>query len=384
MPNCSRRRPKSSSSSTGSWPRDVDRLKGEIKSLNESTLDLQTEQDEISLLADTSRKVGTEVEAMDVELRAPERIKVIDKAKAPRAKDELKKVRATGMAGMGSFAFVLLGVTFWEVRARRVGSPDEVEKCLGIRLVGSLPALHGRPNAWNASPDRSWQSVLIESVDATRTMLLHASRVDSIRVVMVTSAVAGEGKSSLSCHLAASLARAGRQTLLIDCDLRRPSVHRLFDQPQGPGVGELLRGEAEVPEVIRKSHAANLDLITAGRWDEHAVQALARGDLQAIFDGLRTRYDFVIVDSAPILPVVDSLLVGQHVDAVIFSILRDVSRIPSVQDARDRLASLGVRILGAVVVPHGRAAESYSLASYSRAAAPGWATGGGLGMRHDR
>jgi capsular exopolysaccharide synthesis family protein len=270
----------------------------------------------------------------------------------------LKRLKTSGTAAAGSFAFFLLGVTLWEVRARRVSSPDEVEKGLGIRLVGSLPALHGRSGAWNAPADRRWQSVLIDSVDATRTVLLHASRAESIRVVMVTSALPGEGKSSLSCHLAASLARAGRQTLLIDCDLRRPSIHRLLDQPQGPGVGELLRGEAEVPGVIRRSHAANLDLITAGRWDELAVQALARGDLQAIFDGLRTRYDFVIVDSAPVLPVVDSLLVGQHADAVIFSILRDVSRLPSVQDARDRLTSLGVRVLGAVV--SGMRRESYA------------------------
>ena len=224
--------------------------------------------------------------------------------------------------------------------------------------MGALPALHNRASAQNSVSDRKWQSGLIESVDATRTMLLHASRVNSIRVVMITSALQGEGKSSLSCHLAASLARAGRQTLLIDCDFRRPSVHRLFDQPQGPGVGELLRGEVKIVDVIRKSHALNLDLIAAGRWDEHGVQALARGDLQAILDGLRTRYDFVIVDSAPILPVVDSLLVGQHVDAVIFSILRDVSRIPSVQDARDRLTALGVRVLGAVV--SGIKGESYN------------------------
>lgn len=332
----------------------AERLTSEIRTHNENTLDLQTDQEEIAMLAETAKKVGSEVEAMDVELQAPKRIEVIDRAKAPRTKDDLKKLRVTGSAAVGTFAIFLLGITFWEAQARRVNSAQEVEKSLGIRLVGSLPALHGRA----APSDRAWQSVLIDSVDATRTMLLHASRMESIRVVMVTSALAGEGKSSLSCHLAASLARAGRKTLLIDCDMRRPSVHRLFDQPQGPGVGELLRGEAEAIKVIRRSHATDLDLIVAGGYDELAVQALARGDLQKIFDTLRPLYDFIIVDSTPILPVVDSLLVSQHVDAVLFSILREVSRIPAVQDARDRLTSLGVRILGAIVSGIGR--ESYT------------------------
>ena len=96
---------------------DVIRIKEEIQSLNEGTLDLQTEQEEIAMLAETARKVGSEVEAMDVEFKAPERINVNDQARAPSAKDELKKIRASCVAAVGAFAFFLLGVTFWEAAA---------------------------------------------------------------------------------------------------------------------------------------------------------------------------------------------------------------------------------------------------------------------------
>ncbi|MBV8676812.1 MAG: CpsD/CapB family tyrosine-protein kinase, partial [Planctomycetaceae bacterium] len=144
-------------------------------------------------------------------------------------------------------------------------------------------------------------------------------------------------------------ARAGRRTLLIDCDLRSPTAHRLFDLPSGPGLSEVLRDEVDAADVIQPTSAYGLHLIPSGRCDALAIQALAQDGIRALFDDLRGRYDFIIVDSAPVLPVADALLVSQVVDAVIFSILRDVSRVPMVHAAYERLTALGTRTLGAVV-----------------------------------
>jgi capsular exopolysaccharide synthesis family protein len=305
-------------------------------------------------LADASaKKIGSEIEALDVELKAPPRIKVIDPAKEPRTKNEWKRIKLTGAAGVGAFTIGLLGIVCLEYRARRISSTDQVVHNLGMRLVGTLPVVPARtrrligPGGSDEEDQRF--SHLIESIDATRTMLLHASRTESIRVVMVTSAVAGEGKTSLSVYLATSLARAGRRTLLIDCDLRRPSVHRLYDLQPEPGLCELLRGEADVCEVIRQAPAGSLNVITSGRCDPLALQALAQDRARLVFDQLMEEHDFLIVDSAPVLYVADSLLLSQLVDAVIFSLLRDVSCVPHVHAAYERLASLGVRMLGAVV-----------------------------------
>jgi capsular exopolysaccharide synthesis family protein len=186
-------------------------------------------------------------------------------------------------------------------------------------------------------------------VDAARAFLLHAARQQETRVVMVTSAVGGEGKTSLATQLAASLARAGRKTLLVDFDLRNPAAHRLFDLPRGPGVAELLRGEASLEAVVHPTANGSLALLPAGQCDEPAVQALAREDLARLFARLKEQFDFVIVDSAPVLPVADTLLVAQHVDGVIFSILHEVSRLPRVYAAYQRLGMLGIRLLGAAV-----------------------------------
>ncbi len=332
---------------------EIEESKKRLSTLTENTLDLQSEQDQISLLADTAQRVGTEVKRMEVEIDAPDRIKVVASANEPKTKDELKQAKISGVAAIAALACVLFGISFWEYRARRINSVHQVINDVGLRLVGALPALpdqtRRRLMASSGNPEHDWQSLMVESVDSTRAMLLHASRVESLRIVMVTSALAGEGKTSLSGHLAASLARAGLQTLLVDGDLRRPAVHRLFDLTPDLGLCEVLRGEATISEVIRPTQAAGLNVVLAGQVDSQAIQALARGDLETIFAQFQREYDFVVVDSPPVLPVADALLVGQHVDAVLFSILRDVSRIPMVRTAHERLSTLGIRVLGAVV-----------------------------------
>lgn len=339
--------------------KDIERLQGESKSIAVGGQDMENERDHLGISSEVARKVGAEVEAVEVELGAPERTRVLADAKSPVRRDEFRKVKAGGLAALGAFVSVLLGVSFWEFQARRVGAADEVVNSLGMKLVGALPALPARQGA---ARDPRWQSMMIESVDAMRAVLLHAAHADSLRVVMVTSAVKGEGKTSLACHLATSIARAGRRTLLVDCDLRCPASHRLFDLAAGPGLCDLLRGEADVADLVQETPADGLSLIPAGRCDPLALQALARDGLRALFDDLRGRYDFIIVDSAPVLPVSDSLLIGQSVDAVLFSVLREVSRLPMVYAAYERLAELGVKMLGAVVT--GVQAEAYD--SYYR------------------
>src|SRR5205085_10752200 len=108
---------------------------------------------------------------------------------------------------------------------------------------------------------------VLESIDALRTLLLHEANTRSTRVVMVTSATAGEGKTTLASHLATSLARSGRKTLLLDGDLRRPTIHELFELPMQPGFSEILLGEIEVTEACQETNLDTLFVIPAGQWD---------------------------------------------------------------------------------------------------------------------
>jgi capsular exopolysaccharide synthesis family protein len=276
-----------------------------------------------------------------------------EEAELRREVGKARQLAITGLAGGGSLALVLFGFSWWEFRRRRVNSPEEVVSGLGMRLVGALPdmALRHRHRLLrrDVMPEAHWQHLLAASVDSVRTTLLHAEQHYGVRVVVITSAVAGEGKTSLSCHLAASLDRAGRRTLLIDADMRAPTAHRLFDVRRTPGLSEVLRGEVGLDKAIQPTPVGGLSFLAAGRADPAAIQVLAQPRLTEILQQIRGQFDFVLIDCCPVLPVADAQLLGQHSDAVIFSVLRDISRMPKVYAAYQRVGMLGIPILGAVV-----------------------------------
>jgi polysaccharide biosynthesis transport protein len=338
------------------------RLKDEInlvskddRDLTVNTLDLQSIQEEVAQMKGVAERAGAEVEALNVELEAPPRIRLVEDAAVPQMRDEKKRYMMIGMITAGSFFVSIFGIALLELQSRKVDTADEVPAELGLTVVGALPVLPSRSYRRGliaprqTEKDRYWQHLLLESVDATRTMLVHAARTGSHRVVMIASAVGGEGKTSLSTYLATSLAQSGMRTLLIDADLRNPSIHRVYDLSPAPGLSELLRGEIDPPDAIMATPVADLHVLAAGQCDRQTIRALTQGDLGPLLGRLKDRFDFVIVDSSPILPVADASIIAQHVDAVLFSIFRDVSSKIKVHAALQRLQCLGVEVLGAVV-----------------------------------
>jgi capsular exopolysaccharide synthesis family protein len=328
---------------------EAERLEKQSVKIGDTSMEVEDVRNEIERTEPIAKTLNAEVEALKVELAAPPRVRWFEKAVIQR--HAAKKFLLPVGAGAGTFLLILLGISWLEFRSRRVNTVDEVVQGLGLRLMGALPPMpdHANPVGRSSTRYTSWQRQLTESIDTARTVLLHSAHVETMRVVMVTSALSGEGKTSVSGHLAISLARAGYRTLLIDGDLRNPSAHRIFDLPVQPGFAELLRDEILPAEATRVTPIPGLWMIPAGLWDSQIVTALAQGKAGTIFNQVKQWYDFVVVDSAPVLPVADSLMIGKHADAVIFSVLREVSRIPTVHAAQQRLAMLGVNILGAVV-----------------------------------
>ena len=263
-----------------------------------------------------------------------------------------KKVALASAGGFVSFFGVILLVSFLEWRSRRVDSVDQVVNELGMRVIGTVPAFPNRASLQAATEagGANWRFVLNESINSTRTMLLHTAKAQAMQVVMVTSATQGEGKTSLASQLATSMATAGMRTLIVDCDLRNPSIMKLFELPLTPGVSEVLRQEVDVSDAVQATAVPNLWIIPAGQCSNATIAALAQGHpLETLFNRLRGQFDFVIVDSCPVLPVADALLIAQHVDGVVFSIMQDISQLPKVITASEKLTQLNILLVGAVV-----------------------------------
>jgi len=295
-----------------------------------------------------AEELRREVELLTLETNSPARVKKPTPAET-EGNDRTMKYSIVGFSGLLGLLSAVFGVSFMEFQKRRIGSTSDVSEGLGVNVIGALPSLSG--NTWSkmVSRNRNVRGLLTDSVDSVRSALLYGEGKNGRKVIMVTSATPGEGKTTVATQLAASLARAGRRTLLVDADLRSPKAHRVFELPLEPGMSEVLRNEAEIDDVIRPTRAPGLWMITAGGCCQECIQALARDDIRVMLAKLRDEFDFVILDSGPVLSTADSLSLGVHADVAVLSILKDTSQATKVYEAFERLDAVGVYVLGAVV-----------------------------------
>ncbi len=333
---------------------DLKRLRKEADRIGVSSIDMQMRR----AANENSRKaldsITSELDTLNVENNTAPRVSKLQEA-AELPKTESSFVVRVALVGMGSllgFCLPFLGVVVWDLQSSRINDADDVANQLGLPVIGSVPKIPLRILHHQGAPKKShqtWQLRLTESVDGISARLLREAETDQRRVVMVTSAVNGEGKTTLTAQLAMSLARAGRRTLLVDFDLRQPTFDEVFGLPKGPGISEILRNECDLANCIHATGTENLSVLTAGCWDRFALSALANNCVASMFKELREDYEFVIVDSSPILPIADSRLVSQYVDSVVLCVFRDISQAPRIRAACEILEAFGVRSVEAVV-----------------------------------
>lgn len=286
-----------------------------------------------------------QIRQMEVELKSPLRITQQGTTVVPKVPD--RRPRQIKAALAGAAVFLLLGsiIVLLDMRLRRVSSPDDFVNDLRLNMIGTLPLLkRSKRNNQRIS------QALAEAVDSIAAALLCGRTALRTKAVMITSAVAGEGKTTLAANLATSLAGAGRRVLLVDFDLRRPMLHSVYDLERGPGVCEALIGEIDALSACRETDDPSLWVMPAGNWRQRAISQLAEQRLEQLFTELRAKFDFIVVDASPVLPIVDARLIGKHVDGTILSLLRDVSQVPKVASACRALESFDVRILGGVMI----------------------------------
>jgi len=328
------------------------KLDGTIKQNNLGDHEIDALRKELEPERDYLRKIREQQLMYELDKSGEQRVRVMEETYISRNQNLNKKLLLAIGTALGSFVFVVLVVGLLEWRNRRIDGVDQVVNDLGMRIIGTVPAFPSRANIKAASEGRqaNWRFILNESINSTRTMLLHSARNQQMQVVMITSATQGEGKTSLASQLGTSMATAGMRTLIVDCDLRNPSINKLFDLKVTPGVSEVLMQEVDVSDAVQPTSVPNLWVIPAGQCSNRVIAALAQGHpLETLFNRLRGQFDFILVDSCPVLPVADALLIGQHVDGVLFSIMQDVSQIPKVISASEKLAQLNILLLGAVV-----------------------------------
>jgi capsular exopolysaccharide synthesis family protein len=319
-----------------------------INRTNRYRVDLEDFKRQIEHIEKLNTTLTDEIEHLKLELGAPTRVMLAEEPYVIPGIEGRRRAKYTLMGAIGVLVVGLGGIVGWEVMGRRVTHSDDVVTAIGLRVLGTLPPSY--PGASEPQAVAHGRAV-VEAVDSARTMLLHGSRESGapLKTILIASAVAREGKTTLSGHLAISLARAGYRTLLVDGDLQAPSAHRLYNLKASPGLCELLCGECGSADSVQPSPIPGLSILTSGGWSLAARQGLVGDGWRRIRGELEARFDFIVVDTAPLLLVSDTLLFARESDCVVLSILVDVSQVVHMTETVEKLRAIGANVSGAIV-----------------------------------
>ncbi|MSR62044.1 MAG: polysaccharide biosynthesis tyrosine autokinase [Planctomycetes bacterium] len=254
-------------------------------------------------------------------------------------------IYALGAGGILAFGLVLL----LGLADRRVRDVEDVPKLLGMSVLGVLPELpHGANRVKIArSVEEDPHSLVAEAIRSVRTATIFALP-GGRGVVLVTSASADEGKTVCASNLAFALAGAGKKTLLIDADMRKPAQHQIYSIDNGLGLAGLLTSAAAVKKAIVPSVAHGLDLLPAGDARGKAAELCEGAALTELVRALRESYECIVIDSPPVLETSEARVLAAMADATVFVLRLEVSRAPNLKRAAGILRGVGARILGAL------------------------------------
>lgn len=256
----------------------------------------------------------------------------------------------------GGFLMSLLsafGLAFLrELTDTAVRTPVDVARHGRISVLGWVPevdedetSIERVEMAMRSAP----QSLVAESFRQVRTNLLFSGPAETQRSLLITSPSPGDGKTTVALNIAVALARGNNRVLLIDCNFRRPGVRPLFPAMIDEGLSNVLVGQRNIDQVVSKSDIPNLDLLSTGPMPPTPAELLGTRYMRELIAEAMKRYDRVILDSPPVLLVSDALVLATLVDGVVL-VTRAVSNSRgALKRAREQLAKVGARVVGAVL-----------------------------------
>jgi len=209
------------------------------------------------------------------------------------------------------------------------------------------PVLHNRGNKRFTVEDNP-KSIVAEAYKTLRTNIQYSSFDKAIKTISVTSAEIAEGKSTVAVNIAVTFAQSEKKVILIDCDLRKPSVHKSFKASNLVGVSEVLLGKATFEESIQKRNE-NLYYLTSGKIPPNPSEMLASAAMTNLIEKLKEEYDIIILDTAPLKLVTDAQILSTKVDGTILVVRAGITKKNNAIEAKNLLDKVGANIIGTVL-----------------------------------
>lgn len=264
---------------------------------------------------------------------------------------------------------------------------DQIRTQLGLPVLGHIPVILSHEDVISSGETMDPilctyhlpRSRYAESYRAVRTALYFSTHYREHNVIQVTGPNKEDGKSTLAANLAICVAQTGKTVLLVDADFRRPTVHKLFGLGNESGLSTVIKGGAEIPDVVQKTKVENLSVLVAGPKPNNPAELLTSPRFKELIDLIRERFDFVIFDSPPVLAVTDASVIAARVDGVLMGIQITRNGRPTAKEAVEKLDAIGARILGVVVNGVGwKRADAYRYGSNFGAQSKYYSVGSGI------
>lgn len=285
--------------------------------------------------------------------------RIVASAAVPAQPDPSAKLLVGGLGVLLGALFSTSAIAYWEMKDKSLKTVKEIDRAFGYTLLGMLPATKKpKHRAGNArTPELTTleiavrdtpQSVTSEMARTIQSNLRFLGGECQLKTIVVTSTVANEGKAKVAANLAAAIAGLGLKVLLIDADVRVPSQHRLWKLPLKKGLSELLVGRSKFQQ-LSWTVMNNLDILTAGARPPNPLSLLESDRMKSLMAEVESLYDFVIIDTPPLLVASDALTVGTMTDGVLLVSRPGVIDRQNIEIAKEKLKMSNAHVLGLIV-----------------------------------
>ena len=328
--------------------RDLEGQKAQATDLNRKSIDYSVLQRE----AESNRQVYESLLQREKEMRVvsnsrANNVRLLDRAETPGSPFTPNTRRAWIMALLFGLGLGVAAAFVIDYLDDTVKTPEDVTWRLHLNFLGLVPKVHGERHPLLSGPV---PHDFGEAFRALRTALVASSGTDATRVIAVTSTQPLEGKTTTAVNIALALAIGGARVLLIDADMRRPSLHKAMRLPNDRGLAELLGGKAKMREVVQRCGDPNLLVISAGHTPSNPSELLASDRMRAFVHQLTTGpFDWIIIDTPPVLAVTDAVVLAPLVHGVSFVIGAEMTRWRLAERAIETLQAGHPRSIAAIL-----------------------------------
>jgi capsular exopolysaccharide synthesis family protein len=275
-------------------------------------------------------------------------VRVVDIAETPQKPASPNKLLNLMIALVGGSALALTLVFFFEYADNRIKSPNEIKAHLGLPFLGMIP---GVTDEIEGTPllDNGVNAGFAEAFRMVRTNLVFSSVDAGSQTICITSSGPGEGKTLVGSNIAVALGQTGQRVLLIDADMRRPRVHEVFEMPQEPGLSNLLVGDTKTADAVKQTRSKGLWVLPAGRIPPNPAELLGSTRFKDFVTTVSQHFDWVVIDSPPVMAVADAAVIANIVSGVVFVVGAEMTSRTVARTAVEQLANARGRLIGAVL-----------------------------------